>query len=269
MLTPQPGMLGSAATIEMLARALKDYNVTTTVLDPVSRSLIRGFKAIAYGSPNPVNSYSIGFYISQRPSWQMRLGAGPGTVTNFNPQVMISTTGAQLLPLEAVDELRNLLLPQTFIVTPNIPEAKLLLSRGGKESVEVQCIDDMELLAKKTRELGPKWVLIKGGHVPFRRDGTIAKTDGEKDIVVDVLVGPSGELTRIEAPYQDSRHTHGTGCSLASAIASNLSKGIEPVEAVRAACRYIEAGIRTAPGYGKGHGPLNHFHSTYTLPFTA
>ena len=181
----------------------------------------------------------------------------------------MSTTGAQLLPIEAVDELRTLLLPQTFIVTPNMPEAKLLLSRSGKESVEVQCVDDMETLARKTRELGPKWVLIKGGHVPFKRDGIIAKNDGEKEIVVDILAGPSGELVRIEAAYQDSRHTHGTGCSLASAIASNLSKGLAPVEAVRAACRYVEVGIRTAPGYGQGHGPLNHFHSIYTLPFTA
>lgn len=85
---------------------------------------------------------------------------------------------------------------------------------------------------------------------------------------MDVLIGPSGEITRIEASYQDSKNTHGTGCSLASAIASNLSKGINPAEAVRAACRYVEVGIKTAPGYGKGHGPLNHFHSTLTLPFS-
>ncbi|KAI1247217.1 hypothetical protein MGN70_011104 [Eutypa lata] len=211
------GMLGSAATIEMLAQALRDYRVETVVLDPV----------------------------------------------------MVSTSGAQLLPLEAVDELRTLLLPQTFILTPNMPEAKLLLSRSGKESVDVQHVDDLEILARKTQELGPKWVLIKGGHVPFKKDGTIAKSTEEKEIVVDVLIGPSGEVTRIEGAYQDSRNTHGTGCSLASAIASNLSKGIDPVEAVRAAVRYVEVGIKTAPGYGKGHGPLNHFHSTFTLPFAA
>ncbi len=150
-----------------------------------------------------------------------------------------------------------------------MPEAKLLLSRSGKESIDVHCVDDLEILARRIRELGPKWVLIKGGHVPFKRDGTIAKSAEEKEIVVNVLIGPSGEAIKMECAYQDSRNTHGTGCSLASAIASNLSKGIAPVEAVRAACRYVEVGIKTAPGYGKGHGPLNHFHSILTLPFAA
>ncbi|KAI1502328.1 Phosphomethylpyrimidine kinase-domain-containing protein [Biscogniauxia marginata] len=208
------GMLGSAGTIEMIAQALKDYQVETLVLDPV----------------------------------------------------MIATTGAQLLPSKAVNELRTLLLPQTFILTPNIPEARLLLSDSDKESIDIQRIDDLELIARRIQELGPKWVLIKGGHVPFKKDGTIANSPEEKEIVVDVLLG-EGEITRIASPYLDSKNTHGTGCSLASAIASNLSRGFRPVEAVKAACQYVEAGIKTAPGYGKGNGPLNHFHSTYTLPF--
>jgi hydroxymethylpyrimidine/phosphomethylpyrimidine kinase len=109
-------------------------------------------------------------------------------------------------------------------------------------------------------------VLVKGGHVPFKKDGTIATTAAEKELVVDVLYG-EGQTTRIVNAYQESRNTHGTGCSLASAIASNIAKGLSPVESVKAACRYIEAAIRTAPGYGEGNGPLNHFHSTYALPF--
>ncbi|KAI8966764.1 Phosphomethylpyrimidine kinase-domain-containing protein [Daldinia sp. FL1419] len=181
--------------------------------------------------------------------------------------VMVATTGAKLLPSEAVNELRTLLLPQTFILTPNIPEAQLLLSESGKGSVDIQRADDLEIIAQKVLELGPKWVLIKGGHVPFKKDGSIATTPEERDIVVDLLLG-EGRATRIESPYIDSTNTHGTGCSLASAIASNLSKGLKPVEAVKAACRYVEAGIRSAPGYGKGNGPLNHFHSVLTLPFS-
>ncbi|KAI0180253.1 Phosphomethylpyrimidine kinase-domain-containing protein [Hypoxylon sp. FL1284] len=180
--------------------------------------------------------------------------------------VMIATTGAQLLPSKAVSELRTLLLPQTFIVTPNIPESKLLLSDGGKGSIDLQHVDDLEVIAHKVLELGPKWVLVKGGHVPFKKDGSVATTPEERQIIVDLLAG-EGQTLRIESPYIESTNTHGTGCSLASAIASNLSVGLKPVEAVKAACRYVEAGIKYAPGYGRGNGPIDHFHSTQTLPF--
>jgi hydroxymethylpyrimidine kinase/phosphomethylpyrimidine kinase len=162
--------------------------------------------------------------------------------------------------------MRTLLLPQTFMVTPNIPEAQLLLSDAGKESVPIKTVNDLEVIAKQVQELGPQWVLVKGGHVPFKKDGTVATTSDEKELVVDVLYG-EGKTTRIESDYQQSKNTHGTGCSLASAIASNIAKGLSPVEAVKAGCQYVEAAIKTAPGYGEGNGPLNHFHSTYTLPF--
>ncbi|KAI0402945.1 Phosphomethylpyrimidine kinase-domain-containing protein [Xylaria palmicola] len=209
------GMLGSAATIEMLAQALVDYEVKKLVLDPV----------------------------------------------------MVATTGARLLPAGAVHELRTRLLPLTFILTPNIPEAKLLLTNGSETPRDVRRIEDLADLARRLQALGPKWVLVKGGHVPFKKDGTSATSPEQGEIIVDVLVGPDGDAIRIESPYIDSKNTHGTGCSLAAAIAANISRGLETVDAVYAACRYIEAAIRTAPGYGKGHGPLNHFHSTYMLPF--
>jgi hydroxymethylpyrimidine kinase/phosphomethylpyrimidine kinase len=181
---------------------------------------------------------------------------------------MVATTGTQLLPEESVSELRTLLLPLTFILTPNIPEARLLLTHDdGEELGEVERIEDLEELARQLRTLGPKWVLLKGGHAPLKKDGTAATSPDQKEIVVDVLIGPGDHVTRIESPYIDSKNTHGTGCSLASAIAANLTKGLEAVDAVRAACRYVEAGIRTAPGYGNGHGPINHFHSMYMLPF--
>lgn len=184
---------------------------------------------------------------------------------------MVATTGAQLLPEKAVEELRTLLLPLAFILTPNIPEAKLLLANSGEtgeKEKDVQRIEDLENLARRIQALGPEWVLVKGGHVPFKKDGTVATEPAQREIIVDVLVGPDdGRVTRIETPYLDSKNTHGTGCSLAAAIAANLAKGLDTIDAVRAASRYIEAGIRTAPGYGRGHGPLNHFHSSFMLPF--
>jgi hydroxymethylpyrimidine/phosphomethylpyrimidine kinase len=172
------------------------------------------------------------------------------------------------------------------VLTPNIPEAKLILSEAGQPEQEITCVEDLEAIGRKIRALGPKWVLVKGGHLPFGKDLKI----GKKEVVVDVLVGPADEdVVRVQSPYQESVHTHGTGCSLAckflpdlcklishvksdrwllAAIASGLAKGLDVPSAVRSACRYIEAGIRTAPGLGGGHGPLNHFHSTYSLPFS-
>ncbi|KAM5353923.1 hypothetical protein ACJ41O_000573 [Fusarium nematophilum] len=159
------------------------------------------------------------------------------------------------------------LLPHTTVLTPNIPEARLILSQNGEAAPEVRSVEDLEAVARRIQALGPRWVLVKGGHCPMKEDLTAAEAEEERKVVVDVLVGGHGEAVRVQSPYQSSTSTHGTGCSLASAIASNLAKGLDTPTAVRSACRYIEAAIRTAPGLGKGHGPLNHFHSTYTLPF--
>ncbi|KAL7894998.1 Phosphomethylpyrimidine kinase domain-containing protein [Trichoderma sp. SZMC 28014] len=195
-------------------------------------------------------------------------------ITKFNiptlviDPVMVSTSGAQLLPHEAITQLSQHLLPHTTILTPNIPEATLLLTQNGHQVGEIHSVSDVEAMGRKIQQLGPKWVLVKGGHMPFRKDLTVAKTDEEKEIVVDVLVGPEGSVLRVQSPYQKSTSTHGTGCSLASAIAARVSQGADMPTAVRGACRYIEAGIKTAPQLGSGHGPLDHFHSTYTLPFS-
>ncbi|KAG6118681.1 hypothetical protein E4U13_008369 [Claviceps humidiphila] len=185
--------------------------------------------------------------------------------------VMVSTSGAQLLPHEAIHELSRHLLPLTMVLTPNIPEAKLILAENGASpSVydNPQSVADVENMGRQIRALGPKWVLVKGGHLPFRSDMTVAQEDDDKHVVVDVLVGPNGHVLRVESPYQASSSTHGTGCSLASAISAGMAQGANIPSAVRSACRYIEAGIRTAPSLGRGNGPLNHFHSIQTLPFS-
>lgn len=131
---------------------------------------------------------------------------------------MVSTSGAQLLPHEAVQELSKHLLPLTTVLTPNIPEANLILSEnGGSASTqrEICSVSDVELIGRQIQALGPKWVLVKGGHLPFRSDMLVAQTECEREIVVDVLVGPEGQILRVQSPYQKSTSTHGTGCSLA------------------------------------------------------
>lgn len=183
--------------------------------------------------------------------------------------VMVATTGAKLLPTEALTAMREKLLPRTTIVTPNWPEACLMwreYAGAPEEQQPPETVDDFEAFVKQFAVIVPEWVLVKGGHCPFTRDGKAAKTEEEKEVIVDLLYR-RGTMIKIESPYQSSRHTHGTGCSLASAIACHLAQGKDVPEAVRLASRYIEAAIRTAPGLGTGSGPLNHFHSTYTLPF--
>lgn len=195
---------------------------------------------------------------------------------------MVSTSGHQLLPAQAVRDLRENLLPIATIITPNVPEAMLLLSDSGKSATDAKNVDDLIEIAKAVQSLGPKYVLVKGGHLPFKKDGTVAETTTEKALMVDILYG-DGAVTKIETLYQPSKNTHGTGCSLAckftltlsrnstltlaAAIASNLANGLTMVQAVKRACRYVEAGIKTATDLGQGNGPINHFHSTYTLSF--
>jgi hydroxymethylpyrimidine kinase/phosphomethylpyrimidine kinase len=181
-------------------------------------------------------------------------------------QVMVSTSGSQLLPEKAVKELRTKLLPLTTILTPNIPEAQLLLKDAGAEAPEPVDLPGMIELAKKLCSLGPKAVLLKGGHIPLTKDHKTAQNPQEATTVIDILF--DGEKTTLfETDYLISKNTHGTGCSLASAIAANLATGKDMVRAVRNAVRFVEAGIKTSTDLGRGSGPINHFHSFYTMPF--
>lgn len=179
---------------------------------------------------------------------------------------MISTSGSQLLPKNAVKGLISKLLPITTILTPNIPEAKLLLKESGVDVQDPESLEGLIQLAKKVSELGPKGVLLKGGHLPLTKEHRTAQNQQEASIVVDVLF--DGEnVTLFETDYLVSKNTHGTGCSLASAIAANLALGNDMRRAVGGAVRFVEAGIKTSFDLGKGSGPINHFHSLCSLPF--
>ncbi|PSN66793.1 hypothetical protein BS50DRAFT_600440 [Corynespora cassiicola Philippines] len=186
--------------------------------------------------------------------------------TSVVDPVMVSTSGAQLLPEDAVDVLVKQLFPLTTVLTPNLPEAKLILKNAGVSFKEPQNIDDITELAKLIQRLGPKYVLVKGGHLPLTKDRLVSKDEADREVVLNVLCG-GGEVFMMETPYLKSSNTHGTGCSLASAIACNLASGLDVESAVKKANTYIEAGIKTSQTLGKGSGPINHFHSTYTLPF--
>ncbi len=179
---------------------------------------------------------------------------------------MMSTSGAQLLPGNAVRLLRERLLPMTTVLTPNIPEAILLLRDADQQVKNPSTLDEAKALAKQVHSLGPKAVLLKGGHIPLAKDYSTPASKEDASLVVDILYDGS-EYTLVEAKYSTSKNTHGTGCSLASAIAANIASGKAVPAAVKDACRYVEAGIKMSKDMGKGTGPINHFHSAYHLPF--
>lgn len=127
---------------------------------------------------------------------------------------MVSTSGAQLLPNEALRCLREKLLPLATVLTPNIPEAVLLLQDAGEEVQHPERLADIIELAKAVHRLGPTYVLVKGGHLPLGPDHTVSHGNTEKRSVVDVLY--DGENTiLLETDFSNSKNTHGTGCSLA------------------------------------------------------
>jgi hydroxymethylpyrimidine/phosphomethylpyrimidine kinase len=155
--------------------------------------------------------------------------------------VMVAKGGARLLADAAVAAIRARLLPLATLVTPNLPECEALI--GAAPATR----DEARAAARKFHALGVRHVLFKGGH---------AAGPSVRDMLAD---GESGEVLVLEAPRIETAHTHGTGCTLASAIACGLARKQPLAEAVRRAHAYVQAAIRTAPGLGAGHGPLNHF----------
>lgn len=128
---------------------------------------------------------------------------------------MVSTSGSNLLPATAVSTLIESLLPLTTLLTPNLPEAELLLKTAGKLLRSPESVEDIIEIGKSIRELGPKYVLVKGGHLPMTRGRLVPKDEAERHIVLNVLVGDGEDVTIMETSYLKSRNTHGTGCSLA------------------------------------------------------
>lgn len=157
--------------------------------------------------------------------------------------VMVAKGGHRLLRADAVEALKALMLPRAAVVTPNLPEAEVLTGLA---------VTDPASMIQAGRSLiaqGARAALIKGGHM----DGPV---------LVDILVTPAPEgglkVLRFESARIDSRHTHGTGCTTASAIAAGLARGRPMAEAVAVARSYVRQAMLAAPGLGHGHGPLRH-----------
>lgn len=130
---------------------------------------------------------------------------------------MVATSGAQLLPEPAISALRQDLLPLTTVLTPNLPEATLILKNAGLDAATPRSIADLTKMAGDLRALGPRYVLLKGGHLPLTKDRVVSQHDAEQHLIVDVLLGVD-ETYVFESEYIESRNTHGTGCSLACKV---------------------------------------------------
>jgi len=159
--------------------------------------------------------------------------------------VMIAKGGASLLARSALATLKSALLPRATLLTPNLPEAEALTGRTiDSEAAMRAALDDL-------LHLGAQAVLLKGGHLPG-------------DELVDLLATGQG-VTAWHSPRIATRHTHGTGCTLASAIATGLAQGMTLVEAVTRARDYVQRAMLGAPGLGRGHGPLGHLPGGQTV----
>ena len=155
--------------------------------------------------------------------------------------VMVAKGGHELLELSALHALKSHMIVRADLLTPNIPEAELLTG------LEISDIDTMRRAAYAILEMGSKAVLLKGGHL---KDETLT----------DILVTKDAEKT-YSGPRLLTKHTHGTGCSMASAVATGIAQGDTLEMAVQRAKAYVFTAIKTAPQFGKGHGPLNHAHT--------
>jgi hydroxymethylpyrimidine/phosphomethylpyrimidine kinase len=151
--------------------------------------------------------------------------------------VMISKSGAPLLQPDAVRSLVKELFPIATIATPNVPEAEVIAHR------KIESAEDVREAARAIHALGPRIVVVKGGHL----DGPAV------DLVFD------GEtFTPVEGERIDTRNTHGTGCTYSAAIAALLARGLDPLQSIQMAKRYIEAALRASYSIGTGHSPVNH-----------
>ncbi len=163
--------------------------------------------------------------------------------------VMVAKSGDKLLRDESIDALKTKLIPIATIITPNMPEAEVLT--GDRLNTN----DDLERASKSLAELGSTAVLIKGGHF----------TTEDSDDCLYVQKEDEPEIHWFTAKRVDSPNTHGTGCTLSSAIAAHLAKGYDIVDAVKSAKKYISEAIAVGATYqiGHGHGPVHHFYNLW------
>jgi hydroxymethylpyrimidine kinase/phosphomethylpyrimidine kinase len=166
--------------------------------------------------------------------------------------VMVSTSGDRLLQEDAVSELKELM-KLAYLITPNLPEATVLLNRDLRD------LKTMEKAAKDLHKMTGAIVLLKGGHRFLNNgsDSSVSSDSSESEKVTDIYYDGK-KIRKLIYARLDTRSTHGTGCTLSAAITAGIALGLEPWKATVKARKYLENAMKSAPGLGQGHGPLNH-----------
>ncbi|MBS1302257.1 bifunctional hydroxymethylpyrimidine kinase/phosphomethylpyrimidine kinase [Loktanella sp. SALINAS62] len=224
--------------------ALTAQNTRAVVLvEPVSDAMIAAQIDAVFDDLN-IRAVKLGMLGGPQAIAVVAQGLAGRTLPIVLDPVMVAKSGDRLLSPDALDSLRRQLLPMATLLTPNLPEAADLLGCAPAQ-------DEAEMMGQgdALRELGPKAVLMKGGH-------------GSGEVCVDLLISDAG-IMRLTAQRRATKNTHGTGCTLSAAIATGLAKGAGLEEAVRRAHDYLQGAIAAADdlGVGSGHGPLHHFHA--------
>ncbi|HRO15070.1 MAG TPA: bifunctional hydroxymethylpyrimidine kinase/phosphomethylpyrimidine kinase [Paracoccus sp. (in: a-proteobacteria)] len=214
---------------------------TVAAVEPVSPAMIRA-QIDAVFDDLDIRAVKIGMLGTAEAIAAVADGLAGHEVPVVLDPVMVAKSGDRLIDLSAIAALRERLLPRATVLTPNLPEAARLLDRMVAQDATESVAQGQALRAP-----GPEWVLMKGGHA----DGPVC---------TDLLVG--SEVRSFSAPRIATRNTHGTGCSLSSAIAAGLAQGMEVPQAVERAHGWLHRAIVAADGLnvGRGHGPVHHFH---------
>ncbi|TGN51573.1 bifunctional hydroxymethylpyrimidine kinase/phosphomethylpyrimidine kinase [Paracoccus liaowanqingii] len=218
---------------------------TVTMIEPASPAMIAAQMAAVFDDLD-IRAVKLGMLGDARAIATVAEGLRGRDLPLVLDPVMVAKSGDTLLPDDAIATLRDLLLPRATLLTPNLPEAARLLDTTPA-TTEAQMAEQGAAL----RALGPRAVLMKGGHAAG-------------PVCTDLLVTAAG-ITRLTAPRLPTRNTHGTGCTLSAAIAAGLARGLDLPEAVALAHGYLQRAIAAADGLrvGSGHGPVHHFHAVW------
>ncbi|MFI3247808.1 MAG: bifunctional hydroxymethylpyrimidine kinase/phosphomethylpyrimidine kinase [Rikenellaceae bacterium] len=159
--------------------------------------------------------------------------------------VMVATSGHRLIEQSAIEMLSRELIPRATIITPNIPEAEILLGH------KIECQDALPDAARELSRDGSVAVLLKAGHLTEK-------------MLTDIFLDAEGKIHHLTSPRLETKNTHGTGCTLSSALAAFLAKGLTPAEAVRSAKAYLTSALVSGARFeiGEGHGPVDHQYAT-------
>lgn len=235
------GVYGATAITAITAQ----NTCAVTKVEPVSPAMIRAQIAAVFDDL-AISAVKIGMLGGPEAIAAVATELASQDIPVVLDPVMVAKSGDMLLPEDAIEALRDHMLPRATLLTPNLPEAARLLGRA-----EARDEPEMRRQGRALIEMGARAVLMKGGH-------------GSGDICTDLLILPDSE-ERFSAPRRATRNTHGTGCTLSAAIAALLARGADLSDAVRGAHRYLQGAIGAADGLniGQGHGPVHHFHEVW------